>query len=173
MRKPVTLEAGKEKGRCGAPTGSLTGGRHRAWGALLRSHAFWVERIERRLSEAGVLGVEAYDVLLALSYAPNCRLRMGELHDVVTLSRSGLTRLVDRLEREGWVRREVCCNDRRSFEAILTDEGEAERARAWPIYAQAVAEEFGHFFSDDEARELAALLGRPLSHSAECGIRKP
>lgn len=142
--------------------GNLSAPAHRAWGAMLLSHAHWTARIEKRLGELGVLSLEAYDVLLMLSYAPNCRLKMGELYDSVTLSRSGLTRLVDRLEREGLVRREVCSNDRRSFEAILTDEGEAERARCWPLYAEIVAEEFGRFFSDTEAKRLAELLERPL-----------
>ena len=140
----------------------LNHGVHRAWGALLRSHAFWVERIERRLKAQGGLSPEAYDVLLMLSYAPDMRLRMGALYDAVTLSRSGLTRLVDRLEKEGFVKREVCPNDRRSFEAILTPAGEAERARNWPLYAQAIAEEFGQFFPEADAVALAELLERPL-----------
>ncbi len=142
--------------------GNLSAPAHRAWGALLLSHAHWTGRIEKRLSELGVLSLESYDVLLILSYAPNCRLKMGELYDAVTLSRSGLTRLVDRLERDGLVRREVCPNDRRSFEAILTDEGEAARARCWPLYAEILAEEFGRYFSDKEATELTRLLERPL-----------
>ena len=142
--------------------GSLSAPVHRAWGTLLMSHSIWAARIERKLSEAGALSLEAYDVLLVLSYAPQGRLKMGELYDLVTLSRSGLTRLVDRLERDGFVKREVCPNDRRSFEAILTDEGEAERARCWPLYAEIVAEEFGRFFSDKEANQLASLLERPL-----------
>ncbi|BCM89481.1 hypothetical protein IAD21_01327 [Abditibacteriota bacterium] len=142
--------------------GNLSAPAHRAWGALLLSHAHWTARIEKRLGELGALSLEAYDVLLILSYAPNGRLKMGELYDAVTLSRSGLTRLVDRLERDGLVRREVCPNDRRSFEAILTDEGEAARARCWPLYAEILADEFARFFSDNDAIQLARLLERPL-----------
>ncbi len=149
----------------------LEAGVHRAWGALLRSHAFWVERIERRLKVQGSLSVEAYDVLLMLSYAPGMRLRMGALYDAVTLSRSGLTRLIDRLEAQGLVKREVCPNDRRSFEAILTRKGEAERARSWPIYAAAIAAEFGPFFNESEAVSLAELLEKPLKMGGDspCG----
>ncbi|PQV63758.1 transcriptional regulator, MarR family [Abditibacterium utsteinense] len=157
MKKPAS-----EPKKCGATTGDLGEGAHRAWGALLRSHAHFVERIERKLSAQGALSPEAYDVLLMLSYAPNHRLRMGELYETATLSRSGLTRLVDRLEKEGWVKREVCPNDRRSFEAVLTASGEAARARSWPLYAQAIAREFGHFFDEKEAHTLADLLERPL-----------
>ncbi len=142
--------------------GNLSAPAHRAWGALLRSHAHFTRRIERKLEDAGALSLEAYDVLLVLSYAPDGRLRMGELFDVVTLSRSGLTRLVDRLERDGYVRREVCPNDRRSFEAILTEDGEAARAKSWPFYAEIVASEFARFFPDADATRLAELLERPL-----------
>jgi DNA-binding MarR family transcriptional regulator len=146
-------------------SGDLEVSHHRAWGALLRSHARFVERIERRVGGAGALSIEAYDVLLALSYAHGCRLKMGELYERVTLSRSGLTRLIDRLEREGWVKREVCSHDRRSFEAILTEAGEEIRAQTWPIYAQAIAEEFGRYYSVDEARQLFELLERPLENA--------
>lgn len=160
----------QESGGCGggAPggepksQGNLSASAHRAWGALLRSHAHFTARIERQLEEHGLLSLEAYDVLLALSYAPGGRLRMGELFERVTLSRSGLTRLVDRLERDGYVAREVCPQDRRSFEAILTPQGEAERARCWPLYAEIVASEFGRLFSDEEARTLSGLLERPF-----------
>lgn len=139
---------------------------HRAWGALLRSHALWVERIERRMKAEGGLSPESYDVLLMLSYAPGGRLRMGALYEAVTVSRSGLTRLVDRLEKDGWVKREVCPHDRRSFEAILTKAGEAERARNWPLYARAIAEEFAQFFNETDAASLAELLQRPLKKDA-------
>lgn len=157
MKKPL-----EENLKCGEKSGQLGEGVHRAWGALIRSHAHFVERIARRMSEQGGISIEAYDVLLVLSYAPNHRLRMGELYETVTLSRSGLTRLVDRLEKEGWVKREVCPNDRRSFEAILTDAGEAARAKSWPLYADAIAAEFGSFFEEKEALALAGLLERPL-----------
>ena len=81
----------------------------------------------------------------------------------MTLSRSGLARLADRLERAGLVRREVCPHDRRSFEAILTNKGEADRARCCPLYVEVVAGEFARFFTDEEATRLAELLERPLS----------
>lgn len=164
MKRSIEFQERAENS--GAPDpraqGNLSAPAHRAWGALLRSHAHFTQRIERRLEETGALSLEAYDVLLMLSYAPGGRLRMGELFNAVTLSRSGLTRLVDRLEQSGWVRREVCPSDRRSFEAILTDEGEAARAKSWPLYAEIVASEFGRFFPDADATTLAGLLGRPL-----------
>lgn len=166
MKKPIELSCGGgvPVGAFGAQ-GSLSAPAHRAWGALIRSHAHWTHSVERRLAETGVLSLEAYDVLLMLSYAPNGRLRMGELFDLVTLSRSGLTRLMDRLERDGLVKREVCSGDRRSFEAILTEEGEARRAQSWPLYAEIVASEFARFFPDADATHLAELLERPLKES--------
>ncbi len=164
MKRPIELFDSNEKnvGDDARAQGSLSAPAHRAWGALLRSHAHFTHRIERRLAQSGVLSLEAYDVLLMLSYAPHGRLKMGELFDRVTLSRSGLTRLVDRLERDGLVRREVCSGDRRSFEAILSDEGEEARAKSWPLYAEIVASEFARFFPDVDAMTLAELLERPL-----------
>lgn len=166
MKKNLALHTNAEADalRRGDDVG-LDAAHQRAWGALLRSHASFIERIGKRLSTQNAVSVEEYDVLLMLSYAPNQRLRMGELYEVVTLSRSGLTRLVDRLEREGWVKREVYSHDRRSFEAILTEAGEAERARNWPIHAQAIAEEFSGFFSVKEADVLADLLERPVKNT--------
>ncbi len=167
MKKSIELRScGDLKLEDAGAQGSLSAPAHRAWGALIRSHAHWTRAVERRLEEAGALSLEAYDVLLVLSYAPDGRLRMGELFDVVTLSRSGLTRLVDRLEREGLVRREVCPADRRSFEAILTDEGEEARAKSWPVCAEIVASEFARFFSDADATVLAQLLERPLDEDS-------
>jgi DNA-binding MarR family transcriptional regulator len=85
---------------------------------------------------------------------------MGELACHVTLSRSGLTRLVDRLEAAGLVERRLNPGDRRSFEVSLTPVGRAERERSWPVYARVIAEEFGARYTDEEAAQLAALLKR-------------
>src|SRR5919199_6479091 len=81
--------------------GSLEQGREEAWRALITAHAAAVERIERELWEAGLPPPGWYDVLLELSVTPGCRLRMHELARAVVLSRSGLTRLVDSLEKAG------------------------------------------------------------------------
>ena len=103
--------------------GSLEQGREEAWRALITAHAAAVEGIERGLLEAGLPPLSWYDVLLELSAAPGCRLRMHELARAVVLSRSGLTRLVDRLAKAGLLRREPDPEDGRGSFAVLTEEG--------------------------------------------------
>ena len=140
--------------------GSLEQGREEAWRALITAHAAAVERIERGLLEAGLPPLGWYDVLLELSAASGCRLRMHELASAVVLSRSGLTRLVDRLEKAGLLRREPDPEDGRGSFAVLTDEGSQMRERMWPVYAKGIAEHFGAHVSDEEAVVLCRALGK-------------
>ncbi len=131
-----------------------------AWWALLTAHAAAVGAIERELAVAGLVPLTWYDVLVALWEAPDHRLRLHDLARAVVLSRSGLTRLVDRLESTGLVRREPAPADRRGALAVLTAEGRAAQLRAWPVYARGIAHHFGCHLSDEEARMLADALGR-------------
>lgn len=141
-----------------------------AWKGLLRAHAAAITQIEARLAEAGSVPLTSYDVLLELSNASGRRLRMAELAKRVVLSRSGLTRLVDRLEREGYLTRESIEEDRRGTEAVLTDKGLQALGKAWPVYAEGIKVTFATHLSDEEAATLAAVLGRvasvaPISHT--------
>jgi DNA-binding MarR family transcriptional regulator len=140
--------------------GSLEQSREEAWRALITAHAAAVEGIERRLVEVGLPPLSWYDVLLELSAAPEQRLRMHELASAVVLSRSGLTRLVDRLEKAGLLRREPDPADGRGSFAVLTDVGAGMRERMWPVYARGIAEHFGAHVSDEEAEVLTRALGR-------------
>ena len=133
-----------------------------AWRSFITVHALVIERIERELAEAGFPPLGWYDVLLELSVAPDRRLRMHELARAVILSRSGLTRLVDRLEEAGFLRREPDPADRRGSFAVLTDEGAEMRKRMWPVYARGIAEHFGKHLDDEEARVLTGALKRVL-----------
>ena len=152
------------RGCCGAGSASesygLSGARHQSWGALLKAHARAIARVGRQAEAEGALPLDWYDVLLALEYAPDNRLRMGELVEHVVLSPSGLTRLIDRIEKAELVERHLCPNDRRAFEVELTAKGRAAREQSWPIYARAIAGGFGDRYSDEEAAQLAALLLR-------------
>ena len=85
----------------------------RAWRAVLSVQSAVVARVETALSEAGLPPLSWYDVLWALRSAPRGRLRMGALAGHVTISRGGLTKLVDRLEDDGLLVREACPTDRR------------------------------------------------------------
>ena len=145
----------------------LDGRREAAWRAFITAQATVVEKVERALLEAGLPPLGWYDVLLELSAAPACRLRMHELARAVVLSRSGLTRLVDRLERAGLLRREPDPADRRGSYAVLTDEGREMLRRMWPVYAAGIAEHFGRHLSDDEAHALTEALSRVLAANRE------
>jgi DNA-binding MarR family transcriptional regulator len=136
-----------------------------AWKALLRSHAKAIGQIEEDLVKVGAVPLTSYDVLLELSSTPNYRLRMADLAERVVLSRSGLTRLVERLEREGYLLRENTPQDRRGVEAVLTEEGLAALKAAWPVYAKGINSYFAQFLSNEEAGQLEALLGRIAAQS--------
>jgi DNA-binding MarR family transcriptional regulator len=113
-----------------------------AWRALLDAHAAVTTEIEAALHAAGLPPLTWYDVLWPLYRADRRRLRMGALAREVTLSRTGLTRLVDRLEREGLIRREAAPEDRRGSYVVLTSAGAALLRRMWPVYERVLDEAF-------------------------------
>jgi DNA-binding MarR family transcriptional regulator len=130
-----------------------------AWKAFIRAQAEVIHTLGRELEAEQGLPLTFYDVLIQLSIAGG-RLRMSELADAVVLSRSGVTRLVDRMVRDGLVRREACPEDRRSLYATLTPEGRRALKRARPFHLRGVAEHFGRHLSDQEAKTIAAAPGR-------------
>jgi len=131
-----------------------------AWRNFLTAHAALINQIERELAEAGVVPLSWYDVLFALYEAPDQRLRMNELASAIVLSRSGLTRLVDRLEAEGLLTRERSVSDRRGAFAVLTEKGVAAMRKAWPVYAKGIDEHYARFLSDEEARIMTEVFQR-------------
>lgn len=134
--------------------------RVQVWRSFLRAHATTVRELERELAAEARMPLAWYDVLLQLVEAPDRRLRMAELADRVLLSRSGLTRLVDRLQAEGLVRREPSKDDARGTYTVLTDAGFHRLRRAAPVHLDGVARHWLSHFSDDELHELGALLNR-------------
>src|SRR3954447_12973560 len=113
-----------------------------AWRALLNTHARLTTEVEAALAAAGLPQLAWYDVLWALQRAPGKALRMGELADAVTISRSGLTRLVDRIEAGGLLDRRTSAADRRAIEVTITPEGSRLLRRMWPVYEQVLREQF-------------------------------
>lgn len=144
--------------RPAAPSISAT---HRvAWRAFLEAHARTVETLTRQLRADDGLPLTWYDVLVQLSEADGHRLRMQELADRVLLSKSGVTRLVDRMERDGLVRREGCPDDRRGTFAELTPTGEQRLRTAAPTHLRGVQEHFTDLLDENEAAVLARALTR-------------
>lgn len=132
------------------------------WPLFLTVHAVLVERIEARLAAAALPSLAWYDVLWALERSPGRRLRMSELADHVVLSRSNLTRLVDRLEEAGLVARERSAEDRRGAYAVITPEGRELRRRMWPVYEAGIRELFDAPLATAEARAMGNGFRRLL-----------
>lgn len=133
-----------------------------AWRGFLRVHSKLTRELDVELVAAHGLPLSSYEVLLFLDNAPDGQLRMAQLAESVLLSPSGLTRLVDRLEKAGLVRRESCPSDRRGFEAVITDEGRTVLAEARPTHLAGVRKRFLEHFSIDEMRTLEHYWDRVL-----------
>ena len=134
-----------------------------AWPALLTARALVIEAIEKRLTEAALPELAWYDVLWALEQAPSGRLRMHELASATVITRSNMTRLIDRLETAGLVARARDGEDRRGAFALLTPAGRAMRARMWKVYGPAIAELFDVHLSESESAALRACLLRVVA----------
>jgi len=138
-----------------------------AWRGMLRIHNALVRELDTELEAAHALPLSSYDVLIHLQAAPGKRLRMAELADRVLLSRSGVTRLVDRLERDGLIVRDSCASDARGLFAVLTNRGDQLLARARPTHLRGVRERFLRHFTDAELRTLAGFWQRVRPGAAE------
>jgi DNA-binding MarR family transcriptional regulator len=114
----------------------------RTWRAFLRAHSTMLRRISRDLEEAGLPPLTWYDVLATLRDAPERRLRQVEIAERVLLSNSGLSRLIDRIEAKGLVKRVQCPDDRRSLNVELAEAGQEMLDLMWPVYARGIAEDF-------------------------------
>jgi DNA-binding MarR family transcriptional regulator len=131
-----------------------------AWRGLFRAHAHLTRTLDTDLVSAHGLPLTSYEVLLYLADSPDGRLRMSELADSVLLSRSGLTRLVDRLERQQLLRRESCSSDRRGSYATITQRGRALFDRARVTHLEGVRRRFLSHLSEDELRWLGDVWRR-------------
>ena len=131
-----------------------------AWSAFLHAHARVVRELERELQAEQGMALTDYDVLVQLANADERRLRMSELADRLLLSRSGVTRLVDRLEAGGLVERVSCDSDRRGQWASLTDAGYDRLRTASPTHLRGVASHFLDRLSGQELTELERTLAR-------------
>jgi DNA-binding MarR family transcriptional regulator len=126
-----------------------------AWRAVLNVHARVTGEVEIALAQAGLPPLTWYDALWPLYRAERRRLRMGALAAEVTLSRTGLTRLVDRLEREQLLRREPAPEDRRGSYVVLTAAGAALLRRMWPVYERVLDDAFAARVSQPRALRRA------------------
>lgn len=139
----------------------------RAWRGLLRTHAVLERRLDGELEATHGLGITSYEVLMYLGDAPDGRLRMHDLAEKVLLSRSGLTRLVDRLERSGFLRREACPQDARGAFAVLEPVGRAKLDAARGTHLEGVRRSFLSHLDAGEQDALGDLWARVLGDGEE------
>jgi DNA-binding MarR family transcriptional regulator len=126
------------------------------WRAFLNAHARVTRAISRDLAAAGLPDLSVYDALWALYRRP---LRVKQLADAVVLSPTAMSRFVDRLERDGHVRREPDPDDRRALQVTITDDGRKLLRRMWPIYERGIEQHFAAHLGRS-ANTLRAVLER-------------
>lgn len=139
---------------------TLPEGHLHAWRKYYAS--FWrvFAAIEADLAAAGLPSLSWYDALYELYLAPGRHLRMNELARSALLSRSGLTRLVDKLEKEKLIERKSCPSDGRVQHAQLTDQGIEMLRKIWPVYRAGIAKYFAAHLSDSEAAQVEKALAK-------------
>jgi DNA-binding MarR family transcriptional regulator len=137
------------------------------WVRFLRAHAAITRELSGRLEAAHGLTLSDYDVLVQLYFAPDRALRRVDLARTVLLTASGITRLLDGLERSGWVEKKACSSDARVSYAALTAAGEKKFEEASAMHRADVEELFGSNFSATERKQLGELLQRlPLAETS-------
>lgn len=133
-----------------------------AWRKFLSAHVVLLEQIEQDLAGADLPPLTWYDILFAISEAPEQKLRLHELAQTVLLSRSNVTRLVDRLEKAGLLQREQCNRDRRGAFATISDRGRTILEQMWSVYEAAILKYFACHLDETEAKILIKLLNRMM-----------
>jgi len=129
-----------------------------AWRALFSCQSRIVRIVESTFRAQNLVSFEFYDVLLTLRYAPDRQMRFRDLNQEVLLSRSALSRCIDRMAARGLVNKLGCATDPRGVEVKLTAAGEQELKRAWPVYRELIVRLFGKHFDERELVFLAERL---------------
>jgi len=144
-----------------------------AWVAFLRSHAAITRELSAQLQRAHGLTLNDYEVLLHLSHADGGRMRRVDLAERVLLTASGITRLLDGLERAGFVCKETCPSDARVSYAKLTVTGREKLREAAETHLHGIDEVFLSRYSGSELATLAGLLNRLPVTGSDCKASEP
>jgi DNA-binding MarR family transcriptional regulator len=153
----VTIPSAESEALCEEDPSEVV---QRAWRGLLRAHAGLAKRLDAELEQAHRLPMSSYEVLHHLEHSSGGRMRMCDLAEQAQLSRSGLTRLVDRLEREELLERCSCEHDARGSYACLTETGRARLREARETHLTVVKEHFLSRFSESELTLMADMWER-------------
>jgi DNA-binding MarR family transcriptional regulator len=127
---------------------------------LVRANAAVTRQLSAQLNADHGLNLSAYEALLRLARAPDSRLRRVDLANGLLLTAGGVTRLLDGLERDGFVAREECSSDRRVSYAVLTETGRAKLRKASKSHIRQIRDLLGGPYDEDELEQLVALLDR-------------
>lgn len=138
----------------------------RTWARLMKAQQLTLASIEQALKAAGLPPLDWYDVLLEVERAGANGLRPFELERAVLLAQYNLSRLVDRIERAGYVERRACEEDGRGQLIAITAAGKAIRRKMWPVYAQAIEMAIGQHLTGKDAEALDGVLGKLIEKNA-------
>jgi DNA-binding MarR family transcriptional regulator len=146
-----------------------------AWLNLIQTHQAVGAGLEDTLKRANGLSLAEPEVLVRLEEAPDGRLRMLDLAGLVLLSKSGMTRLIDRMERAGLVQRQSCDTDRRVVYAAISAKGRRTLEEATPVFMAGIEEHFTRHVSDADVRALREILRKLLTGNGQweegrCGM---
>jgi DNA-binding MarR family transcriptional regulator len=130
------------------------------WERLVRTHAGIVAQLEAEMESDQDLSLRWYEVMLHLTRAPEGQMRMQDLAAVSLQSKSGLTRLVDRMEAAGLVTRQSCPSDRRGVFAAITPAGRRRFKRAAPLHVRGIERHFGRHLAEGDSSALTSVLER-------------
>ncbi|MCB0825477.1 MAG: MarR family transcriptional regulator [Armatimonadetes bacterium] len=148
----------------------LTHHQKESFHALLLAHARIVREIDRCLAEKGHVTIDVYDILVTLEYVEGQKMRLNELAEKISFSKSGLSRKLDKLEDQGLVMREPCPNDKRGYYAVLTKKGYEARLSAWPALHDCMHDYWGEFVDDKDAADLRELFGKLIEKTGGTAI---
>ncbi|RYG42662.1 MarR family transcriptional regulator [bacterium] len=138
----------------------LTPNHRQAWIAFFTAQLDLNREIGKAMQTEAGIGMEEYGVLLGLEISENGMMRMGEISDRVSLTPSGVTRLVDRLEKDGLVCRKSCPSDRRALHCVITPAGLAKREEAWEVYRREIENRFASKLDEEEAETVTEVFRR-------------
>ncbi len=143
-----------------------------AWERSLRTVEGLLKLFDKQLQQELDIPVTWYDVLIHLGMAPDGRLRMQTLADSVALQSTGQTRLIDRIEKAGLVRREPAAEDRRGYYAVLTDKGRQVFERAQVIHRADIERNFTQYLDEDEVQALHTIMNKLWNGNPNLAARR-
>lgn len=130
------------------------------WRDFIFCHANLIGHLEQELKQGEAISPLWYDVLVTLWKQPEKRMMLSQLADAVILSRCTLSRVVDRLQKENYIRRENCPEDGRRAYAVLTETGITAMRNCWPLYRRVLSDDLFSKLTETDQKHLSRILGK-------------